>query len=45
MDILAYMLGNDFISYNVDCISFKNAKNKTKVEKYLKSNNLTFKNI
>lgn len=45
MDELAYMLGNDFISYNVDCISFKNAKNKTKVEKYLKSNNLTFKNI
>ena len=45
MDQLAYELGTDFIEYNVDCISFKNAKNKPKVEKYLKSNNLTFKQI
>lgn len=45
MDDLAYMLGEDFISYNVDCISFKNAKNKTKVETYLKKQNLTFKTV
>jgi hypothetical protein len=45
MDELAYMLGEDFISYNVDCISFKNAKNKIKVENYLKNQNLTFKTV
>jgi hypothetical protein len=45
MDQLAYELGADFIDYNVDCISFTNAKNKPKVEQYLKSHNLTFKQI
>lgn len=45
MDNLAYILGEDFISYNVDCISFKNPKNKTKVEDYFKNQNLTFKKV
>jgi hypothetical protein len=45
MDDLAYILGKDFISYNVDCINFKNAKNKTKVENYFKKHNLTFKTV
>lgn len=45
MDELAYMLGNDFLNYNVDCITFKNQKNEKIVSEYLKSQKLTFKKI
>lgn len=45
MDDLAYILKDDFIKYNVDCITFKNSKNIIKVEKYLNNQNLTFKKI
>jgi hypothetical protein len=45
MDDLAYILKDDFIKYNVDCITFKNSKNIKKVEKYLNIKNLTFKQI
>lgn len=43
MDELAYLIKDDFVSYNVDCITFKNNKNIEVVENYLKSKNLTFK--
>lgn len=45
MDEIAYLLKDDFISYNVDCIYFINKKNCKIVENYLKSKNLTFKKI
>jgi len=43
MDELAYLIKDDFVSYNVDCITFKNNKNIETIENYLKSKNLTFK--
>ena len=43
MDELAFIIKDDFVSYNVDCITFKNNKNIEVVENYLKSKNLTFK--
>lgn len=43
MDELAYQLKEDFISYNIDCITFYNRKNCMFVKDYLTSKNLTFK--
>lgn len=43
MDDLAYQLKGDFISYNIDCITFYKEKNCKIVEDYLTSKKLTFK--
>jgi len=44
MDYLAYKLGNEFKSYDVDCIEFADTKiNCTFVSEYFKQQNLSFK--
>jgi len=45
MDDLAFLLKDDFVSYNVDCITFVNKKNEKIVSEYLTSKSLTFKKI
>lgn len=45
MDKIAFELKADFLEYNVDCITFKMAKNCKIVEKLLTDENLQFKKI
>lgn len=45
MDELAHELGNDFLNYNVDCISFAGEHNIQKVEEYFKNKNLQIKPV
>lgn len=42
---LADILWDDFLQYNVDCITFIRQKNCKKVESYFKKQNLTFKKL
>ena len=45
MDKISFALKEDFLEYNVDCITFKMAKNCKLVEKILTDENLQFKKI
>jgi hypothetical protein len=45
MDKIAFKLGDDFVDYNVDCISFVGSENCKLVEKMLTDENVTFKKV
>lgn len=45
MDEIAHRLGNDFIEYKVDCITFKNKDNCEVVERMLTEENVMFKKV
>lgn len=45
MDKIAHKLGDDFIEYNVDCVTFKNKKNCEIVERMLTEENVMFKKV
>ena len=45
MDEIAFILKDDFVEYNIDCITFLGIENKKIVENFFESKNLTFKQI